>query len=77
MAYKIPKLTNKEIETLQVDAAVRMMGKLTHTLIQINQESRSATCDLGQARLKVDQLKNDKSTVIELLRAIKVMIQSG
>lgn len=77
MPYKIPKLSNREIETLQVDAAIRMMGKLSNTLVDINRELRLATSDLGQARVKVEQLKADKNTAIELMRAIKVMIQSG
>ena len=77
MPYKIPKLTNKEIETLQVDAAIRMIGKLANTLVDINRELRFAISDLGQARVKVEQLRADKSTVIELMRAIKVMVQSG
>ncbi len=77
MPYKIPKLTNKQIETLQVDAAIRMMGKLANTTVDINRELGLAISDLGQARVKVEQLKADKQTAIELMRAIKVMVQSG
>jgi hypothetical protein len=77
MTYKIPKLTRNEIETLQVDAAMRTMGNLSNSLVEINQELGLAISDLGQARVKVEKLKADKQTVVELMRALKVLVQSG
>lgn len=76
-SYKIPKLTNEEIQTLQVDAALRMVGKLTNVLVEINKELGMAISELGQSRVKVEKLKADKQTVIELQRALKVMVLSG
>ena len=33
--------------------------------------------ELGQARIKVEQLKNTKNTLIEIRWALKAVIQSG
>lgn len=76
-SYKIPKLSRTEIETLQVDKAMRQMGNLHNTLIEINTELGYAMSELGQASVSVNKLKADKSTVVELMRALKVMVQSG
>lgn len=75
MAYNIPKLKPKEIETLQVDAALRMIGTLASIMVDINTELGCAIGELGQARVKVEKLKADKQTVVELNRALKVIVQ--
>lgn len=75
--YKIPRLTSNEIQTLQTDAAMRMMGQLTNTIITINKELGCALYDLGNARIEVEKLKSDKQTVIELMRAIKVLVHAA
>jgi len=75
--YKIPVLTREEIQTLQADAAMRVMGELTLAITEINQEFGFAISALGNARVKVEKLKADKQTVIELMRALKVLVQNG
>lgn len=66
-------LTPEEIETLQVDSALRLIGTYTTTLTELNKQIRQATIELGTARTKLDFLKNDKATVVEMLRALKVI----
>jgi len=53
-----------------------MMGELTSVLVDINAELGFAISELGNARVKVERFKADKSTVVELLRALKIIIQS-
>jgi hypothetical protein len=72
--YEIPKLTREEIETLQVDAGMRLIGQLTNVLTDINSELGFAISELGNARVKVEKFKADKQTVVELMRALKVLV---
>jgi hypothetical protein len=73
----IPKLTKEEIQTLQVDAALRLMGELTTTLTELNADLGFAISELGNARVKVEKLKADKQTCVEILRALKVIVSNG
>jgi len=58
------------------------LGKATTTansnlLIEIDNEMFLALRELGEARIKVEQLKNKKSTIIEQNRALKSVISNG
>ena len=77
MEYIIPRLTKEEIQSLQTDAALRMIGDLTSTIIDINCEMGLAISELGIARVRVERLKADRSTVVELMRALKVIVQGS
>jgi hypothetical protein len=77
MSFAIPKLTKEEIQTLQVDAALRLMGDLTTMLTELNCDLGFAISELGKARVAVEKLKADKSTVVEILRALKVIVHNG
>ena len=74
---EIPKLTIEEIQTLQVDAAMRLIATNSNLLVELNNEMFTALNELGQARIKVEVLKEKKSTIIEQNRALKVVIQNG
>ena len=56
---------------------MRKMGELANAMVEINQELGFALSELGQARIKVDKLKADKQTVVELERVLKVLVQGG
>ena len=71
----IKTLTSQEIETLQVDAALRLIGNYSKQLVQVNQAISQTTIKLGKARIELDCLKNDKSTLIGLIRAMKVIAE--
>jgi len=71
----IKTLTPQEIETLQVDAALRLIGNYSTQLTKINQAISQATIKVGRARIELDCLKNDKSTLIELTRALKIICE--
>lgn len=72
---QIKTLTTQEIETLQVDAALRLIGEYSTQLTVINQKISQAIMALGKAKIKLDCLKNDKDTLIEMVRALKVIIE--
>ena len=73
----IQKLTIEEIQTLQVDAAMRIIATNSNLLIEVNGEMFTALNELGQARIKVEVLKEKKSTIIEQNRALKTVISNG
>ena len=74
---EIQKLTIEEIQTLQVDAAMRIIATNSNLLVELNNEMFTALNELGQARIKVEVLKEKKSTIIEQNRALKSVIQNG
>lgn len=77
MQIKIKTLTPEEIQTLQVDQALRLLGENASLLNQLNAEIGQAIQELGQAKVKLDKLRNDKQTIIEINRALKVIAQNG
>ena len=74
---KIQKLTKEEIETLQVDAVLRLLGGFTNQLIDLNAEISQAIIARGRVDIKLQQLKNDKQSLVEICRNIKVMVSNG
>ena len=77
LIMEIQKLTPEEIQTLQVEAAQRILALNVNLLAELNNELFLALRELGEARIKVEQIKNKKSTVIEQNRALKSVIQNG
>jgi len=74
---EIKKLTSQEIQELNVHAAQRMMLENTNMLIDLEKELFDATRNLGEWRIKVEQLKSYKSAIVETNRALKGVVQSG
>jgi len=74
---EIKKLNPQEIQELNVHAAQRVLAENANLLVDIDNELFIATQQLGEARIKVEQLKNKKSTVIEQNRALKSVISNG
>ncbi len=77
MEIKIQKLSPKEIQELDVHAAQRILAENTNILNDINNELFIAIQKLGEARIAVEQLKNAKSTIVEINRALARVIQNG
>lgn len=74
---KIEKLTKEEIQTLQVDAALRLLGTYTNQLADLNGEIGQAIIERGKADIKLQQLRNDKNTIVEMCRNLKVISNNG
>ena len=73
----INKLTAEEIQELNKYAAQKKILENTNLLIDLEKELFNETRVMGESRIKVEQLKNYKSCLIETNRALKVVIQSG
>jgi len=74
---EIKKLTVEEIQELNVHAAQRMIAGNTTILADIGNELFTATKELGEAQIKVIQLKHYKDSVTEQNRALKSVISGG
>ena len=74
---KIERLTVDQINTLQVDAALRLLGSYSNQIIDCNQLISQALIAKGKADIALMQLKNDKSCLVELCRNLKVLVNSG
>jgi len=76
-AINIKKLTSEEIQELNVTAAQQRILENTNLIIDLEKELFDEIRRLGEARIKVEQLKSYKSALVETNRAIKAVISNG
>lgn len=74
---EIPKLKPQEIQELDIAAAQRQLADITILLAKLDGEMFESVQVLGNARVKVEQQKNTKNTLIEICRALKSVIAGG
>ena len=74
---RIKVLTPEERQTLQVDAALRLQAENTAVMAELSDEIGQALIELGQAKLKLDRLKEEKRTIIEIQKALAMIIKHG
>jgi len=74
---EINKLTPQEIQELNVHAAQRILAENSNLLADIGNSLFIASRELGEARIKVEQLKNYKEIITEQNRALKSVISGG
>jgi len=77
MDYKINKLTSQEIQELSLDRALRVIEDNTNLLSDIESELYNEIGEAGKHNIRVTQLKSLKSTITEMLRALKSVVQNG
>ena len=77
MAIKLPTLTPREINTLQVDAALRLVGQYSTLLVQANEEVTTCLIKYGKAKINLECAKERKKTIGELIRALKVVASNA
>jgi hypothetical protein len=77
LSYKINKLSAQEISELQTDKALRIIEENANTLADIEAELFDEIERLGTARIKVEQLKSLKSAIVEMNRALGVVVKNG
>ena len=68
-------LTPEEIQSLEVDAALRLIGEYSALLARYGHKIGEAIIAKGKAEIELNQLKNDKQTLIEMLRGLKVICE--
>ena len=75
--YDITALTSEEIQELQVDKAMRIMGMIDSALAELNKEMYMANAEYYEAKRKLDDLKNTKSLLVERARNLKAFVNSA
>jgi hypothetical protein len=68
-------LSPEEIQTLEVDAALRLIGEYTVLLSRMGRQIGEAIIEKGKAEVDLSILRNDKQTLIEMLRGLKVICE--
>ena len=71
----IKTLTDEEIQTLQVDASLRLLGEYSKQLVELNTEMIVAMKEVLIAKCKLQELTQTKETLIEMMRAVKTIAQ--
>ena len=74
---RIQKLTASEIAELQVEKALRILAENSNLITDIESELFDSIGEAGKWKIKVDQLKSLKNTIIEQDRALKSVVQNG
>lgn len=75
--FDIASLTPEEIQTLQVDQAMRIMGMIDQALCELNKEMYKANAEYYEAKRRLDDLKNTKSLLVERARNLKAIVQNA
>ena len=70
-------LTPEEIQTLQVDAALRLLGENANALVKLNNEIGQVLLEKGNLEIRFQQLKHTKQTIIEMNRCLKAISQGA
>lgn len=73
----IKPLTNEEIQTLQVDAALRKLGEIDQALVEVNVEYANALSDFNDTRVRLELVKAKKEILIERARNLKAFIKGS
>lgn len=72
-ASRIKHLSDDEVQSLQVDAALRCLGENNNILSEINTELVGAMQEELYAKTKVMQLKETKRALIQQLKTLSVI----
>ncbi len=74
---KVPQLTDEEVQTLQVDAMLRLLGIISQRLTELNAEFISASRNYYEAKKNLDEKKIEKNTLVEMGRMLKAMLSNA
>ena len=77
MNFNLQKLTAEQIRELQTDQALRIIEENANILSDIENELFDAIGELGKWRIKTEQLKSLKSTIVEQNRALSTVVKNG
>lgn len=80
----VPTLTAEEIQTLQTDAALRLLGQIDHAIVQVNEAIFAASRKVTEAEKAVldakgemADLKAKKQMLVERARILKTIVQNS
>ena len=74
---QIKSLTSDEIQSLQCDAAARLLLEHSNLLITLNDELQVANRERLQAQIKVDQCKNSMRVIKQNMTAFQTICRSA
>ena len=73
----IASLTSEEIQTLQTEAALRIMGQIDVALCELNKEMYIANAEYYEAKRNLDDMKNTKALLVERARNLKAIVSNS
>ena len=74
---QIKKLTAAEIAELQIEQALRILAENSNLLADIEGELFDEIGEYGKHRIRVDQLKSLKETIVKQNMALSVVAKNG
>lgn len=74
---QIKSLTSDEIQSLQYDAAARLLLEHSNLLIILNDQLQEANRERLQAQIKVDQCKNSMRVIKQNMTAFQTICRSA
>jgi len=74
---RIQKLTAEQIRELNVDEAQRIISENVNTLADVEAELFDSIGEYGKWKIKVEQLKSLKSTIVEMNRGLGKVVSNG
>jgi hypothetical protein len=73
----VETLTPEQVQTLQVDQALRIMAQIDVALTELNRAMYEANAEYYEAKRKLDDLKNTKSLLVERARNLKEIVKNS
>ena len=74
---QIKTLSTEEINSLQVDSALRLLGSHQQLLVDLTNELSAALQDKIKADCKISDLKQIKFTITHNMRALECMVKNA
>jgi len=74
---KIKPLSDQEVKELDVSAMLRKMGELDKVLFKLNIELAESEREYGEARIRLEILKTQKSVIVERCRNLKALVSNA
>lgn len=75
--YSVASLTPEEIQSLQADQALRIMGRIDVALAELNKEMFTATAEYFDSKKKLKNLEFIKDNLVERARNLKAIVKNA
>lgn len=75
--HRIKTLTTEEINTLQCDAALRLLMEHSNLLVDINNELMVSNRSMLEAKIKVDECKNNIRIIKQNMMAFQTIARAA
>lgn len=75
MDREIKTLTTEEIQTLQVDQALKLLGEHTQIRLDLNTELSEALIEFGRVKLKIAKINEDIKTIQQIDKNLAMIVK--